>query len=206
MTQQADEPIPDELVKLAKAGDAQALGQLLESYRNYLGLLARVQVGRRLQGKLDASDVLQETFLEAYRGVDHFRGSSEREFLGWLRQILAANLSNQVRRYYGTKRRNLRLERDLADDMERSSQALDRGLVAEQSSPSQLAARREQAVLLADSLSGLPPDYREVIILRHLEDLTFPEVAKRMGRTEDSVKNLWARALARLRRVMEDPR
>jgi len=79
---------------------------------------------------------------------------------------------------------------------------LDRGLVANQSSPSQQAARREQAVLLADALDQLPPDYREVIILHHLEDLNFPAVAQRMGRTVDSVKNLWIRALARLRQAM----
>jgi RNA polymerase sigma-70 factor (ECF subfamily) len=79
---------------------------------------------------------------------------------------------------------------------------LDRGLVAQQSSPSQQAARREQAVLLADALEQLPEDYREVLVLRHLEALTFPEVAARMGRSLDSVEKLWMRGLVRLRQVM----
>jgi RNA polymerase sigma-70 factor (ECF subfamily) len=197
---------PERLLVLAKAGNGTALGQLLERYRQYLSLLVRLQIGRRLQVKVDAEDVLQETFLEVHRDVGRFRGSSEREFLAWVRQILGGILANQVRHYYGTKRRDLRLERELHDELDRSSQAMDRCLIAPQSTPSQQVARREQAVLLANALGSLPEDYREVIILRQLEDLTFPDVARRMGRTEDSVKNLWARALVRLRNVMDDPR
>ena len=84
-------------------------------------------------------------------------------------------------------------------------EALNESLIAAHSSPSQQAVRREQAVLLADALQDLPEDYREVIILRQLEGLSFPDVARRMGRTEDSVKNVWLRALARLRRMLKDP-
>lgn len=193
-------PDSERLLARAGAGDGQALGRLLERYRNYLALLARVQIGRRLQAKVDDADLVQETFLEAHRHFGGFRGTTEREFVGWLRQILAANLSNLLRRYYGTQRRNVRLEQELADDMDQSSRAL--GLVAPHSSPSQGAARREQAVLLADALERLPEAYREVIILSHLEGLAFPEVARRMGRTLASVKHLWARALGRLRRSL----
>ncbi len=190
------------LLDLARAGDGAALGQLLERYRSYLSLLARVQIGRRIQGKLDVADLVQETFLEAHRGVGLFRGSTEAQFLAWLRQILVAILANQVRRYFGTKRRDVRLERDLQDGIDRSSAYLSSHLIAPQSSPSAQASRREQAVLLADAMEELPEDYREVIILRQLEGLSFPQVALRMGRTEDSVKNLWARALVRLRRLL----
>jgi RNA polymerase sigma-70 factor (ECF subfamily) len=193
---------PEPLLSLAQAGDSQALGQLLEGYRNYLALLARLEIGRRLQGKVDDSDLVQETFLEAHRNFTRFRGTTEGELVSWLRQILAGRLANLVRRYYGTRRRDPRLERELADDLARSSHALDFGLVARQSSPSQQASRHEQAVLLADGLKKLPDDYREVIILSHLEGLSFPEVARRMGRSLDSVKNLWARALGRLRRTL----
>jgi RNA polymerase sigma-70 factor (ECF subfamily) len=191
------------LLNQAREGDGPALGQLLERYRNYLHLLARVQIGRRMQGKLDVADVVQETFLEVHRGIGQFRGRSEQQFLAWLRQILVGILANQVRRYFGTKRRDVRLERELQDDLDRSSVYLGSHMVAAQSSPSAQASRREQAVLLADAMEHLPEDYREVIILRQLEGLTFPQVARRMGRTEDSVKNLWARGLARLRRSLE---
>jgi RNA polymerase sigma-70 factor (ECF subfamily) len=192
------------LLGLARAGDGPALGELLERYRNYLSLLARVQIGRRIQGKLDVADLVQETFLGVHRGVRNFRGSTEAQFLAWLRQILVGILANQVRRYFGTKRRDVRLERDLQDDLERSSVFLGSHLIAPQSSPSAQASRREQAVILADAMEGLPEDYREVIILRQLEGLSFPDVARRMGRTEDSVKNLWARALAKLRRALDN--
>jgi RNA polymerase sigma-70 factor (ECF subfamily) len=196
-------PVTESLLDLARSGDTQALGQLLESHRGYLTVLARVQIGRRLQGKVDAADVVQDAFLGAYRDFEQFRGTSEKEFIAWLRQVLAFVLANLVRHYQGTQRRDVRLERQLAVELDQSSHALDRGLVADQSSPSQQAVRREQSVLLAEALARLPDDWRDLLILRHLEGLTFPEVAQRLGRTLDSVKKQWPRALAALRRVME---
>ena len=193
----------EELLHRARAGDAPAVGQLLELYRAYLVMLARVQIGRRLQGKVDASDVVQEACLGACRDFPQFRGTTEKEFLAWLRQILASLLANLVRHYHGTQRRDVRLERRLAVELEQSSQALDRGLVAAQSSPSEQAVRREQSVLLAEALARLPDDLRDLLILRHLEGLSFPEVARRLGRTVDGVKKQWPRALATLRRLLE---
>ncbi len=203
-----DEPRfdPELLLVMAKGGDGIALGRLLERYRNYMGLLVRLQVGRRLRSKVDADDLLQEIWLEIHRKITLFRGGSEREFLTWVRRMIGSILANQVRRYIGTKGRDLRLERALADELDHSSRALNASLVAPQSSPSQQAVRREQAVLLADALQNLPDDYREVIILRQLEGLSFPDVARRMGRSEDSVKNVWLRALARLRHTLDDIR
>lgn len=193
---------PELLMDQARAGDGAALGRLLERYRHYLTLLIRVQIGRRLQSKVDLEDLLQETFLEAHQAIGRLRADSEVAFLAWLRQILACVLANQVRRYFGTQRRDPRLELDLEAELDQSSKALDRGLIASQTSPSRQAVRREQSVMLAEALEKLPEDYREVIILRQLEDLSFPEVAQRMGRTENSVKNLWIRALARLRHLI----
>ena len=195
----------EHLLLEARTGDTATLGRLLELYRRYLALLARVQIGQRLQGKVDASDVVQETFLEAHRGFARFRGSSEGELLCWLRQILAARLADVLRRYLGTQGRDVRLEREIAEDFDRSSILLDRGLIAPQSSPSQQVARREQCVLLANALGELPGDYREVIVLRHIEGLTFSDVAQRMGRSLDSVEKLWMRALVRLRKLLGDP-
>jgi RNA polymerase sigma-70 factor (ECF subfamily) len=196
------EPDVEQLLALARSGSDAARGQLLEQYRNYLGLLARLQIGRRLQGKVDPGDMVQDTFLEAHRQFARFRGDSEMELTAWLRAILAGVLSHLVRRYFGTQGRDVRLERELADGLDQSSRDLDHELAAQESSPSQRASRREQAVLLADALNQLPPDYREVLILRHLEGLTFPDIAARMGRTVDSVEKLWVRALPKLRRVL----
>jgi len=194
----------DHLLPLAQCGDTDALGQLLERYRNYLELLARLQISRRLQSKVDAADLVQETFLDAHATFAEFRGSTERELVAWLRRVLAFNLASLVRYYCGTRRRNVDLERELAGALDESSCALDRGLVATTSSPSQQAARHEQAVVIADALGRLPADYREVIILRQLEGLTFPEVARQMNRSQDSVKKLWVRGLAQLRSALGD--
>jgi RNA polymerase sigma-70 factor (ECF subfamily) len=194
------EPNPEQFVPQAPTVGGLPLGHMLESCRNYLTLLARVQIGRRLQGKVDASDVVQETFLAAHRDFAQFRGTTEKEFAVWLRHILACRLSDLVRRYYGTQRRDVRLERQLADELDQSSRSL--GLVARRSSPSQHLARREQAIQLADALQRLPLEYSEVIVLRHIEGLRFPEIAQRMGRSLDSVEKLWVRGLARLRRSL----
>ena len=202
----AADPDPDQLLALARAGNTGALGQVLELYRDYLTLLARLQISRRLQSKVDASDLVQETFLQAHTHFPSFRGSTEGELVAWLRQILATTLANLVRHYCGTQRRDVRLERDLAAELDESSRVLDQALVAKHSSPSQRAARREQAVLLANALARLPAEYREVIILRHLEGLKFADVARRMGRTVDRVKKMWTPALAELRSALNpDP-
>ncbi len=194
---------PQQKLLEAQLGGEAAVGSLLELYRNYLRLLARAEIGRRLQGKLDASDLVQETMLEAHRNFGRFQGSEEPQFVSWLRQILAAKVTNLVRHYFGTQGRDVRLEQALAAEVDHSSRMLGQDLMASVTSPSLQAVRREQAVLLADALEKLPKDYREVIILRHIEGLPFAAVARRMERTEDSVQKLWLRALARLRQVFE---
>jgi RNA polymerase sigma-70 factor, ECF subfamily len=192
------------LLDLARAGDAAALGSLLENFRPYLTLLARLQIGRRLQGKADPADLVQEAFLEAHRDFPTFRGETEGELAVWLRQILARDLANLARQYLGTRGRDVRLERRLADDLDQSSRALEHGLAAAHTSPSQRAIARERAVRLAAALAAMPADYGEVIVLRHLEGLPFAAVAGRMERSMDSVKKLWVRATARLRRVLRE--
>jgi RNA polymerase sigma-70 factor (ECF subfamily) len=187
------------LLTLAKAGCGPALGRLLSRYREPLAEQARAQLGPRLRVKLDVDDVLQEVALGAYRDIGQFRGRSEAEFLAWLRKILDTILLNQVRRYFGTRRRDLRRERCIGGDLEDAPGIREQIPPATHTTPSQHAARRERAARLAAAVAALPALYREVVALRHREGLSFAEVARRMGRTEDSVKNVWARALHRLR-------
>ena len=189
-----DASTPAELLAQARAGELESLGRLLELFRGYLSLLARVRIGQRLKGKVDAADLVQDTFLEAHQHLDQFRGTTEGEFLTWLRRILAARIVD-LTRHYGTQSRDVRLELT----MDQLSEDVSSGLPAKQDSPSNHASQREEGVLLAYALALLPPDYREVLILRHLEDLTFPEIGERMERSLDSVKKLWTRALERLR-------
>jgi RNA polymerase sigma-70 factor (ECF subfamily) len=189
------------LLILAKAGYSPALVRLLERYRRTLAEQARGQIGRRLRVKLDVEDLLQEVSLEACRDIGKFRGNTEREFLRWLRSILDAILLNQVRHYCGTARRNLQKERRLAEAAD-STMGLEADPVAPDTSPSQRAVKHERASRLEEAIETLPALYREVIVLRHLEGLSFAEVARRMDRTEDGVKNMWVRALRRLRGLL----
>lgn len=188
------------LIGLARAGDDRALGQILARHRALLRLLARVEIGRRLQGKIDASDIVQETWLEAHRGFPRFAGSEEAQFVGWLKGILAHVLANTARRYFGTQARNPELERQLAADWDRSTMALGAILIDPGSSPSQQVMRGERGSQVLEALARLPDDYQTVLVLRHMEELTFPDIAVRMGRSVDSVEKLWLRGLARLKR------
>lgn len=190
------------LIDQARRGDEGATGRLLRAYGEYLKLLARVQIGRRLQGKVDPSDLVQETFLDAHRQMPNFKGGTEAELLAWLRRIMAGQVAMTVRRFVGAKGRDVNLERGIAQQIEQSSVALDGALVGSQTSPSQHASRREQAVLLADALSRLSEDHREAIVLRHLEALSVAETAARMRRSEDSVQKLYVRGLTNLRRIL----
>jgi RNA polymerase sigma-70 factor (ECF subfamily) len=190
----------DQLIQQARTGDSEKLGELLEVYREYLRLLASIEIGRRLQGKVDASDVVQETCLEAHRQFPNFQGQAAGQLMLWLRTILAGTLANTVRRYFGTQARDPRLERELSVDLDQSTWALGKILVDPRSSPSQQAMRGEQSLLVAEALSRLPPDYRNVLVLRHLEGLTFPQISERMGRSVDSVEKLWLRGLTRLKK------
>jgi RNA polymerase sigma-70 factor (ECF subfamily) len=190
------------LLATAKEGNLAALGDLLGLYRRYLAFLAGVQIHRRLQGRADASDLVQETCLEAHRHFAIFRGRSEAEFAAWLRSILAGLVANHVRRHLGTKQRDARLERRLQVELDDTSCGLDRGLLAQGDSPSEQAVRHESALQLADALAQLPDDYRQTIMLRNFEGLPFAEIATQMGRSVDSVQKLWVRALSQLRQVM----
>src|SRR5262249_27352492 len=149
----------------------------------YLAVLARVQIEGRLRAKVDASDLVQQTLLEAYRDFAHFRGATEAEWLAWLRQILSHNAANFGRQDPGTHKRQARREVALANGGDASTP---RGLPAPADrgeSPSQELLRKERELQVADALTRLAPDYREVILLRNLQRLSFQEVAERMGRS-----------------------
>lgn len=185
------------LLPLARQGREAALGDLLTLYRDYLKLLAQVHIDRRLQSKVDASDVVQDTLLKAHQAFSQFAGDTEREFTAWLRRVLASCLVDFARRYRRTSRRQLDLERQI-QDLDDASRNLAGGL-AQGATPSEYASRRERAVLLANALAKLPQEYRQAVVLRHLEGLPFADVAGKMGKSVDSVKKLWVRGLALLK-------
>lgn len=191
------------LISRARVGSDAALGTLFQVYRGYLHLLAEMQISHRLQGKIDPSDAVQEAFLRIKAGFGEFRGNSEGELVVWLRRILARVLVDQMRYFAGTAKRSVQLERRLNDCLGQSSHSLQQAFPSPTSSPSHQAARREEAVLVADALEKLPSHYRTVIILRSFEDKTFPEIAQEMQRSVTSVKKLWPRALMRLQQELK---
>ncbi len=173
----------------------------LDDYRDYLRLIARVQIDSRLQSKLDASDLVQQTLLRAHASADRFERRSEPELLAWLRRILANCLADEVRRYTSGKR-DIQLEQSLEKSAEQSAARLDRLLAADQSSPSQRASREEQVRRLAECLSRLPPEQRRAVELRHLQGLSLAEIGRAMDRTEVAVGGLLRRGLDHLRQTM----
>lgn len=194
---------PPALIHVARqSGNA---GELLSLYRSYLKVLARIQIGKHLQGKTDASDVVQEVYLKASRGFAEFRGGTEQELLAWLRKILSRVVADLVRHYVGTQSRDVRLEENMDRQLANSTACM-RSIAAGGPTASELAVRKEQAILLTNALEELPEDYREVVLMRHVEQLSFAEVADRMGRSIHSVRNLWPRALAKLRAQLEEQR
>lgn len=177
--------------------------QPLESYGPYLRVLARTQLDPRLQGKLDASDLVQQTLLQAHEKREQFRGQTEGEFTAWLRQILANALAEAVRRYTaGT--RNISLEKSLETALNESAVRLENWLAVEQSSPSEQAARNEQLLRLTDVLGQLPEDQRRAVELHHLRGLPVAEVSRQMGRSSRAVAGLLLRGLRRLRRLLDE--
>ena len=177
--------------------------QSIEDYRDYLRLLARLQLGARLQAKLDASDVVQQTILQAHASRAQFRGRTEAEWLAWLRAILANALAAAARRF-DTGARELGRERSLEADMDLSSSRLEGLLAADQTSPSERAVRSEELLQLAAALGRLPEDQRRVVELHHLKGLPVAEVAEQMGRTRPAVVGLLFRGLKKLRELLRE--
>jgi RNA polymerase sigma-70 factor (ECF subfamily) len=175
----------------------------LERYRDYLRLLARLQLDGRFRGKLDPSDLVQQALLKAHLAQAQFRGHTEAEQAAWLRQILARTLANAVRDL-GRAKRDIALERSLEAALHDSSARLEAWLVAEQSSPSQQAERNEQLVHLAEHLAALPDLQREVVLLRHCQGWPLAEIGRHLGRSRAAVASLLRRGLQQLRQHAQE--
>jgi RNA polymerase sigma-70 factor (ECF subfamily) len=177
-------------------------GQALERYREYLFLLARLQVAPRLQAKIDLSGVIQMTLFEAHQALDQLRGQSEAGTAAWLRRILVNNLADEIRKL-GSGKRDMSRERSLEAAVDESSSRLEAFLAAEQSSPSQRAMREEQLLHLAQALATLPESQRKAVELHHLQGRSLSEIAEDLGCTKPAVAGLLHRGLKSLRRRLE---
>jgi RNA polymerase sigma-70 factor (ECF subfamily) len=178
--------------------------QSLDAYRPHLRLIARLQLDPRLRGKLDPSDIVQQTFVKALQALDQFRGHTEAELGAWLRQILARTLANALRDLQRDKRDVIR-ERSLEAAVEQSSARLEAWLADPQSSPDQKAERNERLRRLATAIDQLPEAQGEAILLHHLHGWTVDAVAEHLGRSAGAVAGLIKRGMKQLREALSEP-
>ena len=185
-----------DLVQRAREGDSEARDHLFDAYRNYLSVVARAQVGSWLRTKVDPSDLVQQTLLEAHRDFARFKGKTEQEWIAWLRRILSHNATDFARRFHAAKKRQQNREVPLVDGSGGQEPA-DSG-----ETPSRQVIRAETQREVADALSRLSPDHQEVIMLRNLQRLPFDEVARQMNRTRPAAQMLWLRAIKKLQQAL----
>jgi RNA polymerase sigma-70 factor (ECF subfamily) len=173
----------------------------LERFRNYLRVLAEIQLGARLRSKVDASDIVQQSLIEAHQSLPQAKFGSEGELIAWLRTILAHNLFN-VAREFGAQKRDVTRERSLAMELEQSSVQMEKFLASNQSTPGQQVMRKESAAQLATALAQLPEMQRRAIVLKHFHGRSLEEIGNELDRSTLAVAGLLKRGLQKLREMM----
>ena len=166
-------------------------------------LLAKTRLDDRLRGRLDPSDIVQQTLLEAHQDADQFRGKTSAEQAGWLRQILARNLLNAARDHH-RECRDVARERSLEAELAESSARLEAWLAVDQSSPSARAERNETIARLAKALASLPEDQHQAVVLRHLQGWPLAQISTHLGKSPAAVAGLLHRGLRNLRDQLDD--
>ena len=195
---------PNDLLEQALQGDRDALGRLLEGQRAPLHRLAERQLKGRIAARVDASDVLQQTFLEAHRCFAQFAGQDTRELVAWLHGILDHKVAAAIRDHAMLQKRNVGRERSMDDSRAGAAAPLKQELDAGHSTPSQKAVRGEEAERLSQALTTLPEDQREAVRLRHLEGWALTDIARHLGRSPAATAGLIKRGMQALRRRMNN--
>ena len=181
-----------------------ANGLILERFRSYLQLLAEARLDRRLRSKVDPSDVVQQTLLQAHQAWRQFRGTTDGEVAAWLRQILARSLLHYVRDYQRFHR-DVSREKSLELACDQSSVRLEAWLAAEQSSPSVCAAKIEETLRLTEAVRTLPDGQREAVVLYYWQGCTLAEIGEHLERSTSAAGGLLRRGLEKLRQRLPDP-
>ena len=204
---------PMELIARARAGEAEALGELCHLYRNYMRMVVRTGLGPKLRERVELSDVVQDALVEVIKQFPQFTGQNEAALVGWLRRLVGQKLAD-LGRYHSRAKRSAGgpdVPLDAAwelpggtGDASQAGKLLDR-LALSQTSPSEAASRRELVVLLADALSALPETEAEVLWLYHAENLSFETIGERMGVSRKSIRSIWAKGLKSLKRTLDGP-
>lgn len=183
----------EQLVRKAQSGDRNAIGNLTERYRKYLLLIANQDIGPGLRTKMGASDVVQDSLINAQAHFEQFHGTSEKEFMAWLKSILTNDI-RKCHRHFATQKRDTDLEINLQEQSN-----VGRMLHDAQLTPSSDAIEKERFNAIRNALANLSSDQQQVIRLRNFEMLDFDEIGKRMGRSEGAARKLWARSIESLK-------
>ena len=195
----------DELLQQARRGDREALGRLLEAQRAVLHRLAAGRLGERIEVRVNVSDIIQQTFLEAHRSFRQFAGRDARELAAWLQGILDHKVAGAVRDHTLLQKRDVRREQSM-DDSQGGKGPLKQQLDAGISSPSEKAIREEEERRLTEALTALPADQREAVRLRHLEGWALADIARHLGRSPAATAGLIKRGMQTLRRRLHERR
>ena len=192
------------LIEKSMAGDASARRELLERHRDDLRRMVRARLDRRLASRIDPSDVVQDALADASRRLDDYLRDRPLPFLGWLRQLTAERVIDAHRRHITAQARSVRREAPQPESWDDSCSALGRRLAADDTSPSGRLARQERLERVMAALAAMPPKDREVLIMRHIEQLPAARIAEAVGSTTGAVEVRLFRALVRLRARLED--
>jgi RNA polymerase sigma-70 factor (ECF subfamily) len=194
MTNSNPPPI-DQWLVAARAGSNEALGEAFEHCRRYLLTIANRELDADLRAKGGASDLVQETFADAQKLFDRFDGASDEEWQAWLRQLLIYNIAGFTRRFRTGKRS---AGREAVLPGAESAGGWSAQLAADTAGPSAIVRGAEEAAAVERAVARLPEDYRQVLRWRYQEDLSFEEIAARLGRTANAARKLWVRAIGQL--------
>lgn len=189
------------LIAAAKSGDSTARDRLLAESRSYLGTLAQARIEPWMKAKFDASDLIQQTMIEAHEALDQFDGDSEAAWKAWLKKMMQHNVQDAVRHYKQADKRDVRRERraDVSNDDGQRMQ-----IAGDDPTASRLAANEERDSELLQAVAALPEDYRRVLVLRTIEKRSFEEVAEQMDRSVPATQMLWTRAVRKLEESLRD--
>ena len=190
------------LIEAVNAGNDQAKQQLVESCRDYLLLIANQEFDRDLHAKIGPSDVVQDTLMAVHQHVGDFKGSKKEQFLAWVRQILLRDLNRARREFKGTAKRDARRERPIGGDSCVGRLPIEIG--DQNPTPQTNAVRKEENELLDIAMQRLAEEYRNVILFRNSQQLSFQEIGKRMNRSDDAAQKLWKRAIEKLKQELKD--
>ncbi|QEG21457.1 sigma-70 family RNA polymerase sigma factor [Mariniblastus fucicola] len=194
------------LLHRAREGDGSSLGILLRKYFRYLNSLSHGHLDDRIGVRVSASDIVQDTLLEAHRDFGKFSGTTIEEFTGWLRRILFNNLATAIEKHVLADKRDVRKQRSLDQEIgpaDQSHARLAKYLQQDATSPSTPMQRDESLDQLLLAINTLPSDYQTVIRMRHFDDLSFAQIAKQLDRNSGAVRMMWVRAIEKLRVVLK---